>query len=67
MVEFWDLWQEASDILNSAPYTPEKQRRVHQIQNRLRTILDGLEQPIAPGGSPPVPLGPARNNGGTTN
>ena len=26
-----------------------------------------VEQPYAPGGSPPAPLGPARINGGTTN
>ena len=67
MDDFMSLWREGTELIRSRPYTAEKRERVHQIQEQLQAILNGMEQPDASGGSPPVPLGPARINGGTTN
>ena len=44
MDEFMVLWREAADLIRSRPYTSEKHRRVREIQDKLRSILDGMDE-----------------------
>ena len=50
MDEFMVLWREAADLIRSRPYTSEKRRRVHEIQDQLRSILGGMAETGEPKG-----------------